>query len=236
MGHPYSNLPPERHWPRGVARVSMVDVDPVGKVPFLISPTDKVATAGSCFAQHIARHLARHGFNYYVAEPAHPIVPSHLASEYGYGLFSARYGNVYTARQLKQLFQRAFGLFKPTDCAWRENDGSWRDPFRPSINPLGFASLRELEVDVQQHLSCVREMFEQLDVFVFTLGLTECWVSAADGAAYPVCPGTVAGTFNPTQHLFHNFTVDEVLQDITDFIDLLRRLSRCRRPPWSGMF
>ena len=34
--------------------------------------------------------------------------------------------------------------------------------------------------------------FRDLDVFVFTLGLTEAWVAKADGAVFPLAPGVVS--------------------------------------------
>ena len=36
----------------------------------------RIASAGSCFAQHIARHLRQTGFNFLVTETAHPMVPA----------------------------------------------------------------------------------------------------------------------------------------------------------------
>jgi hypothetical protein len=55
-------------WRRAVARVEPFLLDPVVETGFKIAPADKAATAGSCFAQHIARSLRESGFNYYVAE------------------------------------------------------------------------------------------------------------------------------------------------------------------------
>ena len=50
----------------------------------------------------------------------------------------------------------------------------------------------------------VREMFERLDVFVFTLGLTEAWRSRIDGAVYPLAPDVVAGKMGQAAHEFVN--------------------------------
>lgn len=68
-------------------------------------------------------------------------------------------------------------------------------------------------------------MFTNADIFVFTLGLTEAWVARADGAVYPTCPGTIAGTFDESAHAFHNFTVAEILSDFEQFIEELRRIN-----------
>jgi hypothetical protein len=68
-------------------------------------------------------------------------------------------------------------------------------------------------------------MFEQLDVFVFTLGLTECWVSRLDGAAFPIAPGVAGGSFDPSKYEFENFGVNEVVSDLQSFIRKLRLIN-----------
>lgn len=223
--HPYKSLGDKAFWRRSVAEVSPGKVDPVGEFALRIDPETRVATAGSCFAQHIARYLAKSGYNYYVAEPGHPILPESSRTRNNYGLFSARYGNIYTARQLWQLFQRAYGTFEPEERAWREQDDKFVDPFRPTTQPGGYISLAELEADRRQHLAAVRTMFETLDVFVFTLGLTECWMSTADGAVFPLCPGTEGGRFDPERYVFHNQSVDEVVGDLTLFTEALAKVN-----------
>lgn len=219
--HPYKHLPDKAFWRRAVEAPAPSDVDPVGIFDLKISADTKVATAGSCFAQHIARYLSNSGFSYYVAEPGHPIVPPSVRAKNNYGLFSARYGNIYTARQLWQLFQRAYGQFDPAEPAWQEASDVFLDPFRPTTQPGGYVSAEELAEDRRQHLAAVRRMFETLDVFVFTLGLTECWRSRQDGAVLPLCPGVEGGTFDPDRYEFYNQTVDDVVADLTAFRDAL---------------
>ncbi len=219
--HPYSDAPPWRLWRHAVAAPDGGEVDPVVDFPFRISPADRVVTAGSCFAQHIARHLRARGFNYLVSEAAHPLLDAATAEQFGYGVYSARYGNVYTARQLLQLFQRAHDMFEPREAAWQEA-GAWFDPFRPAIQPGGFATRAEFDIDRAQHFAAVRHAFASLDVLVFTLGLTECWESRTDGAVFPMCPGTIRGTFDPDLYGFRNLTVEENVADLRAFIGLLR--------------
>ena len=55
-----------------------------------------------------------------------------------------------------------------------------------------------------------------------TLGLTETWVSRADGAAFPLCPGVQGGVFDPDKHAFVNLTTEEVVSDMTAAIGHLR--------------
>jgi hypothetical protein len=224
MTHPYDGIPDYRRWRSGMATVAPADLDPVVAFPFEISAQERIAAAGSCFAQHVARHLRVHGFDFLDTEPAHPLLSAEIARNFGYGVYSARYGNVYTSRQLLQLLRRAYGRFSPADDVWEES-GRFFDPFRPSIQASGFATRQEYDADRTRHFAAVRRMFEQADVFVFTLGLTECWVSREDGATYPMCPGTVAGRFDSDRHALLNLTVEDVISDMTAFVAELRAVN-----------
>lgn len=204
-------------------------VDPVGRFDLRLDRGTRVATAGSCFAQHISRHLKAAGFQYYVVEEGHPVIDPKIREAHNYGTFSARFGNIYTARQLRQLVDRAWLRFSPAEPAWIEPDGTVRDPFRPAIQPGNFASVAEMEADRAQHLAAVRQMFKGLDVLVFTLGLTEGWVSRADGAAFPLCPGVEGGSFDPERYAFHNQTVAEVVADMSAVIRHLSRVNPSAR-------
>lgn len=223
LNNPYSALPRYSDWRKSVAGVEAAEFDPVVRVPFQIGLESKVATAGSCFAQHISRTLLKEGFRYLVTESA----PSTIgAVDEGYGVFPARFANIYTVRQLLQLFQRAYGLFDPADSFWRRIDGRYLDPFRPRIQKDGFASHEEVERDRQSHLNAVRSMFEQCDIFVFTLGLTEAWVSNRDGAVFPLAPGVVKAIGVEGDYRFHNFSVDSMVNDLAAFVDAIRVVNK----------
>ncbi|MBB3612597.1 GSCFA domain-containing protein [Rhizobium sp. BK602] len=226
--HPYIDLPDYAFWSRSVGKVAVEDIDPVVFSPKFIKREHRIATAGSCFAQHLARRLSLIGYNYYISEDISPVFGDAVAKEQGYRVFSARYGNIYTARQLLQLFKRAYGTITPEDDHWNTKH-VYVDPLRPTVQPGGYKTLSELRGDREHHLKCVREMFEGLDVFIFTLGLTESWISTVDGIVYPICPGVSDGVFNPDKHKFHNFTYDEILSDMREFIDLLRGVNPLSR-------
>lgn len=217
---PYEGLRDYQFWRRAIERSPMADVNPVVNVRFRLSRETRVATAGSCFAQHISRTLRMNGFNYYVTEAGGGLA-SEDAEQRNFGVFSARYGNVYTARQLVQLFDRAYGRFSPTDSNWLRKDGRMIDPFRPQIEAGGFDSVTSVEQSRVEHFAAVREMFENLDVFIFTLGLTEAWRNRHDGAIFPLAPGVVGGEMSADQYEFVNFGVNEVVADLQGFIDKL---------------
>ncbi len=200
-----------------MASIEAEDVDPVISVPFHLSTDDRIATAGSCFAQHIARNLSSSGYNYLVTEGGDVRL--------NYTVFPARFGNIYTTRQLLQLFQRAHGLFTPIDDAWIREDGKYVDPFRPQVEPGGFESVEAVRDDRERHLTAVREMFDTADVFIFTLGLTEGWRSKLDGAVFPLAPGVAGSPANFDDYEFHNFDVEEMIADLRTFTRYVRTIN-----------
>jgi GSCFA family/Polysaccharide biosynthesis enzyme WcbI len=222
--NPYNGLPDYQFWRRTIARQKREDVDPVVNARFQIQRTDKISTAGSCFAQHISRTLKSSGFNYYVVEAA-PYQNQTDPESRNFGVFSARFGNIYTARQLLQLHDRAYQRFVPNEKAWLTGNGRYADPFRPQIEPGGFVSFDELSASQIHHLARVREMFETLDIFIFTLGLTEAWRAKVDGAVFPVAPGVVAGEMDLAQYEFVNFGTAEIVADMQAFMDRLHLIN-----------
>lgn len=216
MTNPYARRPAFAFWSRAVARPAPEAVSPGDGLRAVIAPETRVATAGSCFAQHVARAMVQGGLTYYVAETAPADLDAETAEARGYGLFSARYGNIYSTRQLLQLIRRAYGRFTPAETAWPV-EGGFVDPFRPNIGET-FASVAALEAARAGHLAHVRRMFETLDVFVFTLGLTEGWVDRRDGAAYPVTPGSVTKGADPAHFEFLNLDHAAVKADLLAFL------------------
>ncbi|WP_374674995.1 GSCFA domain-containing protein [Ideonella sp.] len=214
--HPYRRQPPQAFWRQSVADRHFLEIEPWYRRKWSIAD-DRIATAGSCFAQHIGRRLRHSGFRFVDVEPPPAFLPAPRHLDYGYGMYSARYGNVYTSRQLLQLLQQATGEFVPEEFAWRR-DGGWVDALRPTIEPEPMASMDEVWALRENHLGAVRRLFETCDLFVFTMGLTETWVSTSDGTAYPLCPGTSGGRFDASRHAFVNLEYPDVLQDMEAFL------------------
>ena len=225
IAHPYQELPDYCFWQKAMGSVPPFAVDPVVHVPFTISRSTLVATGGSCFAQHVGRALQENGCSYQVVESAPDWLPAAKHREWNYGVFSARYGNIYTVRQLLQLFDRAYGICTPQLTFWEASAGTYVDPFRPRIQPPGYASVEELIASREGHLAAVRELFETLDVFVFTLGLTEGWEHVPDGAVLPLAPGVAGGTWQRDLYRFRNHSVQEIEQDLITFVDRLRSVN-----------
>lgn len=228
MSNPYKTKPDYCFWSRSVSWCPPGRLDPMVGRPFTIGRGERIATLGSCFAQHIARHLEKSGLDYFVAEQPPPGMGDEEARRRNYGVFSARYGNVYTVRQAVQLFDRAFGRFAPVEDVWPRGE-RYVDPFRPTVDPEGFASPEAVRTAATEHLTRVRSVFCNAAIIVFTLGLTEGWRSKRDGAMFPIAPGVSGGTFDPDLHEPVNFTIWEVMQDLNGFIERILSVNSAAR-------
>jgi len=227
MANPYQGLENYRIWPRAMTAVAPGHIDPVTEsMPIL--PHHRIATMGSCFAQHLSRCLAASGYTYYVAEKAPKSMDAATAAHYNYGVFSARYGNVYTVLQAEQLYDRAFGTFEPHDDVW-EWRGGFVDAFRPTIEPDPLVSPSEVRESARQHLGHVRDVFRECDWLIFTLGLTEGWRSKQDGAIYPIAPGVRGGEYDPSLYEFVNFSASEVINHLERLIAKIEKVNSSAR-------
>ncbi len=214
--NPYSNMPEKSFWRSAIAEVHYADIADIW-TPFPLSRTDKIATAGSCFAQHIGKNLLNRGANYMDREPAPAfLLDVSVARRFGYSIYSCRYGNIYTTRQLLQLFDEAHGQRVPLERVWAK-DGRYYDALRPSIDPVGQDNAETVLALRDLHLTMVRQMFADLDVFVFTMGLTEGWEYIEDSTMYPMAPGTLCGAFDAKQYAFRNLKYSDVLDDLKAF-------------------
>lgn len=218
--NPYENLPSRNYW-----RLAIADNDPLDPADIYIKKYhieigDKVAAAGSCFAQHITRALRRNGFSILDVEPA----PNRLKSEYhlelGYGQYTSRYSNIYTVKQLLQLARESFGIAQSPDPVWERN-GRYFDSMRPGVEPEGLSSHEEVLAHRQFHLMNTKKMFEEMDIFIFTFGLTEAWRHRETGWVFPTAPSTIAGTYSSDIYEFVNFTYPEIVEDMKEFINLI---------------
>lgn len=221
--HPYSDRPERAFWSKAAAAQHITNISGLfDGVPGLEGC--KIATAGSCFAQHIGKFLKSRGLPYLDYEPGPSFLSAEESARFGYGLFSCRYGNIYTARQLRQLCDEAFGKRKPQDAIWTKGN-RYYDALRPGIEPLGASSAEEIAALRALHLARVRALFSDLDLFVFTLGLTEAWVSNLDETVYPIAPGVIAGSYDPERYRFVNFRYNDVHSDMQYFVEALRAIN-----------
>ncbi len=222
---PYDGLPETAFWRTAVQNANPAEMDGIYVKKFSLQPDWGIATAGSCFAQHIARHLTAAGYKVLDFEPAPPGLRGSSAQQFGYQTYSARYGNIYTTRQFLQLIEEARGRLKPTDFVWTRDDRFF-DAFRPGVEPEGLSSEQEVVAHRSHHLERVRRLFASMNVLIFTMGLTEAWEDQRTGLVYPTAPGTICGEFDPGRFVFKNFSFSEIYGDFLR----IRRILQARNP------
>lgn len=221
--NPYQGRPSKYFWSRGVLKTSPEIPEFLYEPKFPIDKNTKIMTAGSCFAQHIGHSLKTLGFSVMDKESPNPYYfPKNLWASHGYGFYSCRYGNIYTAASLLQLAREAFSLWEPNDSelVWQNNSGRFFDSFRQSIDPGGFESSDEVKLLRKYHLLKVKEALIEADLLVFTLGLTEAWTSSS-GVVYQSAPGVVAGRYNNKEFNFINYSFSDIKTQLMEFIDLI---------------
>lgn len=222
--NPYKHQPPKAFWKSGISERTMLDIADIWTPKFDIKKRDKIATYGSCFAQHIGKALESRGYNWLRCERAILGMSTVNLRRYGYELFSSRTGNIYTTAQLYQWTEWAKDPESFPAEIWEYN-GRYYDPFRPGIEPNGFASKEELERMRTETCGAFKSSIEQAEYLVFTLGLTERWRHKTLGYEYAMCPGTVAGEFDSSEHEFSNMSVGEVEKQLQKAIENLRKIN-----------
>ena len=221
---PYRGLKKREIWRTAVEKRKAFSDTEMFQPRFPLTAETRVATAGSCFAQHVGKSLRSAGLKVLDVEPSPIGTDSTLAKDFGYQTYSARYGNIYTSAQLLQLLKEALGRFKPAEPVWALRD-RYVDSQRPSVEPTGLDTPEQVILHRKKHLNCVLEMMKSCDVFIFTFGLTEAWLEKETNTVFPLAPGTLAGTFDPDKHVFKNFRVHEVVASFNEFIQLARSLN-----------
>jgi hypothetical protein len=223
--NPYTGLSDKSFWSKGFRKSFPALPANLYTPKFTISKDTKIMTAGSCFAQYIGQSLKGLGFAVMDKESPNPyFFPKEHWKDFGYGSYTCRYGNIYTAAALLQLVREAFGVWEPkdSDLVWKNSEGKFFDSFRQSIEKDGFHSPEEVKLLRKYHLLKVKEALLEADLFVFTLGLTEAWLSKPD-VVYQSAPGVIAGQYNESDFYFKNFSFSEIQKQMIDAIELIRQ-------------
>ncbi|MBO4206244.1 GSCFA domain-containing protein [Micromonospora echinofusca] len=222
--NPYRSLPARSFWRSAVAGADLSTLGDLWTPAFPLDPDASVLTAGSCFARHLGPALLDHGWNWHEVELPPPGLTGAERAARHYGTFSFRTGNIYTAAGLRQWLTWALDGVDAPDEVWH-TDGRWFDPYRPAVEPDGHDSVEATMAARAVTLAAIRDGIAGAGCLIFTLGLTEAWWDRATGTVFPVCPGTVRGTFDPDRHVFRNATVAEVHADLSAAVALLRAVN-----------
>lgn len=213
MTNPYLDRPDVSFWKKAVAQKDWYQMLPISQTHEIVKQDMRVSAAGSCFAQKVASYIK--------SNKAINFVELETVSD-GQPLYSAKYGNIYTTRQLLELIVEAESGKADENCTVRRDDGKYVDVYRPFVEADGFGSAEEVLEAREKHLSMVRKMFRESDVFIFTLGLTEAWVAKESGRTFPVCPDIYTDS---VESKFVNFGFQSVLEDLKTCVDMINAIN-----------
>lgn len=214
-------------WPNPTRKsgVGLTQSSPEGRPTPIVGKGTPIGSAGSCFAYEIARTLQQWEYNYLVIEKEHDGSNGIAVDAYDrsspFVRFNATWGLIFSTPSLRQLAERAFGLrclpriiVKETSKAGKDY---YTDPFREGV---AFESPEAYEADYDIHTRACRKVFEEVEVFIVTLGLNECWALKSDGSVLSNLPrrGEIYSLVRPRQ-----LTVSENVQELQSFLNLVRR-------------
>lgn len=232
MKNPYIGFPSRQFWKHAVVNKSFSELAGFYEPKFSIPAGAKIGAAGSCFAQHVRKYFNQQGLDVYDVEPGPKILLEDALtdvlnlSDFGYGVYSARFGNIYTVRQLLQLAREALrGEERSEEEIVWEKGGRFYDALRPGVFKHGFESKEELLEQRKHHLLKVRQLFRNSDYFIFTFGLTEAWTNVKTGLVYPTAPGVVAGVYDPDAYSFVNLECADVYADFCKFRRIVKSVN-----------
>jgi len=223
--NPYEVLSKQYFWRTGVVDNirSNKNFSNIWESKFLIDKNTRFITVGSCFAQHISRWILNNGYNWVESEKAPDIMNSDEMLDNGYGVFSFRTGNIYTASLLKQWIY--FSINYNNNYEIFEERNRFYDPLRPLIPKNGYKSIDDMLNDRILTFNAINSSLLETDIFIFTLGLTEAWVNKRTGLVYSSCPGTLRGSFNEDEHEFINYDYNSIINDMNSVFNSIKKIN-----------
>jgi GSCFA family len=165
-----------------------------------ISKDHYITAFGSCFAAHVSNYLLKRGYR---------VFDESSASAAAYVIRCGE-GMVNTFA-VAQQFQWAYGEKEFDESLWFDKSG---------LEASYDAGIRER----------TRAIFEQTDIFLITLGLSEVWYSKRTGDVF--WRAIPRSKFDPLRHGFKVSTVAENLENL----NTIYRIIRERRPNASIIF
>lgn len=184
---------------------------------------EPVTVIGGKLAAALIDPLQSAGFPLSLSDRRHPILAEIPPEDPEYETFGHGYGEVYSAREFRQLVERAARTFSPQEDRWRR-DGRIVDPFRPRLR---YSAVTDQEFDVLQerHLNAVRGALRRAGAVVVSLSQSEVWESKVDGAVFPHWTSAAEQFFDPEKHFVRSLTVEETILDLLAAIAALRELN-----------
>lgn len=182
----------------------------------ILKKNTPIGSAGSCFALRIAHQLQYWGYNYIIEEDdLPPDFPIENITDTGYRMAPARIGTLFNVPSMRQMVERAFGLWEPERVVTKVNS-RFIDPFR-STKAL-YTDYQGFVDDYHNHTAALRRALLSCEVFILTLGLTEAWQFAHSGAYTSIAPFQI----DPVLLRHRELSVDENVLELERLFEIYR--------------
>ena len=187
----------------------------------IIKKETAVGSAGSCFATRIAHQLQKWDYNYVLEEDDLPEnYPLEFLADSVFRSSSARLGNLFHPASLRQMVERAFGLWSPEKILVRDEQKGWIDPFRRVY--AYYEDFTGFEEDFKTHTNALKRALKRSEVFIITLGSTEAWQFIHSGDFLSEAPHP---EIDPCLLKRKNFTGEESLAELERFYSVFKRFN-----------
>mgnify|MGYP001173461446 CR=1 FL=1 len=200
----------KKKYPRNKGNVFDYCIFPEVKTPIFDQSTT-VATVGSCFAREIKNFLVKNNFNILIP-------PSELGEKPNI-YKNHTFNTIYNVKNILQQFERVFD-----SEIYNEhfvNNNLYYDAYR--LQDFDCNSYEKLLKLNNKYLKDVTYTVENSDLFIITLGLTECFTSST-GLVYH--DNVIKYLTDENKQRFKSLTVEEIEKDICKIILLLRNINK----------
>lgn len=185
----------------------------------------RFATLGAGVAAGLGPLLEEAGYRWANTEPAPRGLSVQNARQFNYDVFSCRTGAITSAAVLHQWVAWALGHSTPPDVVW-EFVGRSFDPFRPMIEPDGFATPTEVLSTRALTLAALKKALEAAGVLVIVLDGVESWQDKATEVEYPACAEIFAEAYHPESHDTKSRPYPAVVKSLKETIAMLQRANK----------
>ncbi|MEX0367373.1 MAG: GSCFA domain-containing protein [Ruegeria sp.] len=211
-------------WQSAVVDRTAHDIEELWIPRFRIDSDTRIATFGTGFSQHLGLALRARGFNWIDAEPAPAALSDAFCRRFGYRTQSCRLGTFNTISMFNQWLSWADGSTRPPAEMW-EHQGRFYDPYRPLIEPDGFASQEEGLQSRAATLQAFSEVITTAEVLMLTVSSIEAWISGRYGWEVPLYPDVLPGFGNAADCNLRAFHFEGCRRHMADVTDRLRQIN-----------
>ena len=172
----------------------------------------KIASIGTCFAEEISKFLKNE-----------EDLGTYIQLEKNFWDSSVDWGRVYTIKNIKQIIEYSINTSMPIYIEKDKND--FFDPLREKTVKR-FKNKKDLYKNILSHRSLSREILNQVDVLVITIGQNEFWKDIENNTYWGIMPPLSIINKNKSRFILEESTVENNLKDLKWIVDSISKINK----------